>query len=315
MILSMKRIITGATGLVGKAVTRSWIRSGHQVIAVGRSRQKLESMFGAAVRAVDWDDLRELTAGEVKDVEVVLNLAGANIADQRWTAKRKKEILLSRLNATQMACAFCAHHHLTLFNASAVGIYGMQKLFPEGLPEPLDENSNLLVDENDFLSMVCRKWEEGTSQASEQGLRVVHLRFGVILDKKEGAFPKMLLPFKLFAGGPLGSGKQPVPWVALEDVVKAIDFLCAQKNISGPVNIVSPGCLRQKELAKAIGKAVHRPGWVPAPGPILKIILGEMADQLLLNGQHVSPKVLQNNGFEFKHKTIDDLLDSFKMRM
>jgi uncharacterized protein (TIGR01777 family) len=311
----MKRIITGATGFLGAAVTRHWIRSGHKVIAVGRSRSKIQSMYGASVRAVDWNDLNEWAAEDVKDVDMVLNLAGANIAAKRWTPQRKEEILSSRVNVTKKTAAFCARYRLTLFNASAVGIYGMQETSSRGLPEALDEGSTPLVDDSDFLAMVCRKWEAATASVRERGCRVVQLRFGVILDAREGAFPKMLLPFKLFMGGPLGSGKQPVPWVSLNDVVKAIDFLCGHRDISGPVNIVSPGGLLQKDLAQAIGRAFKRPGWVPAPGFALKIILGEMAESLLLNGQHVRSKVLMNHGFEFEHKTIDEFLKSLKIKI
>jgi len=311
----MKRIITGATGLIGKAVTRNWIKRGHEIIATGRSQSKIESMYGASVRAVEWGRLNELTAEDIKDVDVVLNLAGANIAQKRWSPKRKDEILASRVDATSRAAEFCAKHELTLFNASAVGIYGLQKASANGLPEALDESTKCSVGDNDFLAMVCRKWEEATAPAHAQGCRVVYLRFGVILDGKEGAFPKMLLPFKLFAGGPLGSGGQPVSWVSIEDAVRAIDFLSENNDIFGPVNIVSPGCLQQKKMASAIGRTLSRPGWVPTPPFVLKMALGEMADQLLLNGQNVRPQVLLSNNFEFKHKTIDEFLESFKMNI
>jgi uncharacterized protein (TIGR01777 family) len=246
-------------------------------------------------------------------VDIVLNLAGANIAEQRWTPRRKAEILESRVGATRRSAEFCARHGLTLVNASAVGIYGMHRTFA-GIKDESDPPS-ATPEKKDFLAMVCRQWEEAAAPARAGGCRVVHLRFGVILDAKEGAFPKMLLPFKLFMGGPLGGGNQPVAWVSLQDAVKAVDFLCVRTDIAGPVNVVSPGCLPQKELAKAIGKAMRRPGRVPTPGSVLKIVLGELAESLLLNGQRVHPKVLLESGFNFEHKTIDDFLKSLKIKM
>ena len=307
----MKRIITGATGMVASAVLRQWVTSGHKVLAVGRSRGRIAALYGAQVRALEWEDLAALSGDETKDVDVVLNLAGASIAEKRWTPQRKEEILNSRVDATRRAAEFCARHGLTLMNASAVGIYGMHKAFGRGL----DEAAPAASASNDFLAMVCRKWEEAAAPARAKGCRVVHLRFGVILNAEEGAFPKMLLPFKLFMGGPLGSGNQPVAWVSLRDAVKAIDFLCSRPDIAGPVNVVSPGCLTQKELARAIGKAVHRSGRVPTPGFILKIVLGEMAGALLLNGQRVLPNILLESGFKFEHKYIDDFLKSLKMKI
>lgn len=297
--------------MVAAAVARRWVTGGHKVIAVGRSRAKINSMFGATVRALDWDDLNGLTTEDVRGADVVLNLAGANIAEKRWTPQRKVEILNSRVEATRRAAEFCAEHGLTLMSASAVGIYGMHKTFGGGM----DEAASAASADNDFLALVCRKWEEAAAPARAAGCRIVHLRFGVILDAREGAFPKMLFPFKLFLGGPLGSGAQPVAWVSLPDVVKAIDFLCARPDIAGPVNIVSPGCLTQKELARAIGKVLRRPGWVPTPGFVLKIILGELAGSLLLNGQRVLPNILLESGYKFEHKSIDDFLKSLKMKI
>jgi uncharacterized protein (TIGR01777 family) len=298
-------LVLGATGFVGSAFVRSLINEGFKVSVVGRSLERINKLFSQQVEAFRWNQFSQGNLND-KDFDCVINLAGASIADKRWTSKRKEEILNSRVIATQTAARYCLKKKITLLNASAVGIYGHQNISKNGLGPALEENAPRPVDNaDDFLSSVCRDWEEETEILKKSGIRVVNLRFGVILGKEGGALKKMAIPFHLFAGGPIGSGYQAVPWVSLDDVVRAIEYVMEHDNISGPVNVVAPHCLTQKELGHALGKALKRPSFVPTPGIILKIILGQMAEELLLNGQHVYPKKLIDEGFEFKHPTIE----------
>ncbi|MFT5387763.1 MAG: hypothetical protein ACI9E5_000898 [Candidatus Omnitrophota bacterium] len=304
-----KIIILGATGFVGKALTERWIRANHQVICVGRSKEKIKKLFLNKVEALDWDAFKASKI-DLSGLTCVVNLAGAGIADKRWTSKRKTEILSSRVNATNHAVRFCLKHKVPLINASAIGIYGLQEVNKNGLPSKLDEDSvTFSVDsQSDFLLEVCQAWEEGTRPLKKAGIRSVNIRLGVILGRKGGALAKMALPFYLFAGGPIGSGYQPVSWISLTDVCRAIDFVIESKKLEGAVNLVAPHCVTQKELGNVLGKVLNRPSFMPTPGFILKLILGQMADELLLNGQHVYPKKLVDEGFTFNHPMIIDAL-------
>lgn len=307
----LKRMIVGATGFIGKRIVNQWLAEDIKVIVLGRSKEKIEKEFDQRVLAISWEEFPHQFPISTDDIEVVVNLAGANIADERWTRKRKDLILSSRITATEKIVSFCLNHNITLFNTSAVGIYGFQKGVKDGLPPVLDEDSNNFGDvQTSFLASVCRQWEAACQPMINSDIRCVLLRLGVVLDKKEGAYKKMEMPFHLFAGGPLGNGLQPVPWIAVEDVVNAINFLIQHKEISGPVNLTSPQCLTQKKLGKAIGKYLHRPSFIPTPGFILKVVLGEMADELLLNGQHVVPSKLNQANYPFLKPSIEDFLNS-----
>ena len=309
---NMKIIIAGATGFVGKPLVDGWIKQGIDVVVIGRSKDKINEIFHSKVHAVTWD---EFNGGKLdpENTECIVNLAGAGIADKRWTTKRKKEILDSRVSATNKIVEYCLQHEVPLLNASAIGIYSQQVISKNGLPPALDEDSPIPVDAKDFLSYVCRPWEYVTEPLKKCGVRTVNLRIGVILGKNGGALKKMAIPFYLLAGGPIGSGYQAVPWISLDDICRSINFLIKNKNIEGPVNLVAPNCVNQRNLAKALGKVLKRPSFIPTPGFILKLALGQMAEELLLNGQHVYPKRLIEQGFKFKHETIDDaLIDIYK---
>ena len=305
----MHRIIAGGTGLIGTELIHHWLAQGHQVTIISRSTEKVRKIFQNRVNAVDIDSLKpEL----FHQADVVVNLAGAGIADKRWSEARKQEILNSRIHVTQKIVkllTMLGQNAPPLFNASAIGIYGLQQQVSNGLPIKLDENTP--IDWNsapDFLSHIGHEWEKATQPATASGIRVVNLRFGVVLSKKGGALPKIVQPFYFFLGGPIGTGQQPFSWVAIEDVVRAIDFLLPKKEMTGPVNIVAPGCTTQQELARAIGKIIGKPCVVPTPGFALKLVFGEMADELLLEGQHVYPTRLLESGFTFSYPEIESAL-------
>jgi hypothetical protein len=302
----MKIIITGATGFIGQALVKRMLAAGHQLIIVGRTIDKIKQIFGATVQAITWDTL---TVDIIAGTNAIINLAGAGIGEQRWSAKRRQEILLSRTQTTQQLAQLCAQlgaRAPLLLNASAVGVYGLQPTLPQQLPPALDENTVINFQQApDFLAKVARAWEAAAKPAEATGTRVVYLRFGAVFAEHGGALPRMAFPFKLGLGGPIGSGKQPFSWVTLKDVINAIEFLLARADVKGPVNIVAPHGVTQKQLATALGKALHRPALMPTPAFLLKLIFGEMAQELLLNGQHVMPKRLLELGFKFQYPTIE----------
>ena len=305
----MKIVIAGGTGFIGKHLTQHLLTNKHEVTILGRSVNKIKNCFNDKVIALSWE---QLTPDILSDQQLIINLTGATIGEKRWSAKRKQEILTSRLKATSILAALCAElkeQSPTLFNTSAIGVYGLQKSQANTLPPAFDETTKINFSEApDFLSEVGRKWEQACQPAIDANVRVVKMRFGVVIDKSGGAFKQLALPFYFGLGGPIGSGQQPFSWVSLTDLIRAIDFLIEHKEISGPVNIVSPGCVTQKELATAIGTALHRPSFIPMPGFILKFIYGQMAEELILKGQHVKPNKLIAAGFKFKHETLLSVL-------
>lgn len=308
----MKIIIAGGTGFIGQALVKHYLDANTRCVVIGRSRDKIKKIFSSAVTAVSRDQLHEQGLQEIKTADLVINLAGENIGEKRWTAARKQEILNSRIIPTHRIAALCAtlgKNSPPLFNASAIGVYGLQQSAPTGLPTALDEQT--VLDFNnppDFLAEVARAWEMATGPAKSAGVRVVNMRFGVVLGKNGGALKQLKMPFSLFVGGPIGSGKQPFSWIAMTDLVRAIDFVFAQSDISGPVNMVAPQTVTQQQLAQELGKVLHRPSIMPTPAAILKIIFGQMADELLLRGQHVYPSLLLQRGFQFTYPTLGPAL-------
>ncbi|MCA9400140.1 MAG: TIGR01777 family oxidoreductase [Candidatus Omnitrophica bacterium] len=301
----MTLAIAGGTGLIGKAIVQNWLSQGKKVLVLGRSKERIQKVFANNVEAVTYDECAAAPEQYFREVACIVNLAGANIADKRWTASRKASILNSRVKITKHISAICAklaYQKITLINASAVGVYGLQPLLATGLPERLDEGTPLLQEHAEtFLEKVCFAWEEATRAAKDAGVRVVNARLGVVLAKEGGALQKMALPFYMFAGGPMGSGRQALAWISLKDVIRAMDFLLEEGGISGPVNLVAPECLTQKNFAGVLGRVLHRPSFMPTPGVILKIALGQMAEELLLNGAHVYPARLIQAGFTFQY--------------
>lgn len=307
----MKIAIAGATGFIGERIVNHWLGLGHEVIVIGRDKDKINKIFNGKVSPLSWDELKE-DEPLLSDCKVLVNLAGAGIADQRWSESRKDEILNSRTRVTNKIVEYCTKRKdssISLLNASAVGIYGIQAQEKIGLPVRLDETSSVAPENaGDFLSFVCRAWEEATLPAKQAGVRVVNMRFGVVLGKTGGALAKMALPFKLFAGGPLGRGGQPLPWIMIDDLISSIDFVIENKEMVGAVNMTAPECLAQRDFAKILGKVLHRPSFIPTPGFAMKLLLGQMATELLLEGQNVYPKKLIYAGFQFQYPTAEGAL-------
>ncbi len=290
----MQIVITGGTGTIGRRLVEALLRHGDVVTVVSRQAHRPADL-PAKINFAQWDGQTAAGWGHlVAGVDAVVNLAGAGIADEKWSETRKKEIQESRVKAGQAvveAISAAAVKPKGLIQASAVGYYGPHN------------NGTLLTEESspghDFLAQVCQAWEASTEPVEALGVRRVVIRSGVVLDMMGGALPKMVMPFRFMAGGPVGSGQQWLPWIHYYDEVEAIRFLLQTEAARGPVNLTTPTPLRSRDFAKAIGKAMHRPAFTPAPAFVLKNVFGEMST-VLLDGQQAVPKRLQEWGYRFK---------------
>lgn len=283
-------VIAGATGMLGSALCAFLTRGGHQVVRLVRGAPR-------AAGDVTWDpDAGELPAGALEGADVVVNLAGENVAGGRWTTERRRLILESRTRSTGLlaeAVAALARKPRALVNASAIGIYGDRG------DEVLDEGS---AAGRGFLADVCRAWEGATEPAERAGIRTVKARFGVILAREGGALAKMMTPFKLGAGGPIGSGRQWMSVVDRDDAVAAVHAAALDDALSGPVDVVCPEPIRQADFARALGHALHRPAILPLPAFAVKAAMGDMGEEMLLASQRVVPRRLGEVGFTFAHR-------------
>lgn len=291
----MNILIAGASGLIGQALKKEAESKGHTVSTLGRSAT-------GRVRSFTWDpDNNFIDKEAFKNVDTIINLSGDNIANGRWTKEKKEKILSSRINSTSLlveSLKSIEHKVTTLINASAIGYY-------QSSLETQDEDSK---PGTGFLQEVCKAWETEANRAKEIGIRVVTTRIGVVLSKNGGALQKMLLPFKLGLGGPLGNGTQYMSWISLSDVVRSFIFIAENINISGPVNLCSPNPSTNLEFTKTLGKALKRPTIFNAPSFILNLILGEMAESLLLSSSRIVPNKLHQAGFIFKNPNLLEYL-------
>jgi uncharacterized protein len=288
----MKILVTGSTGLVGTALASALTRDGHTVCRLVRP----QSVASGGTREgfdVAWNPATGELGGAAVGGDAVVNLCGASIAGGRWTKGRKELLRTSRIDTTRAlvnALAKMNARPRVLVSASAIGIYG-------------DRGDEVLTEESrpgtGFLAGLAREWEAEALKAEALGIRVVLARFGIILARHGGALAKMLLPFKLGAGGRLGSGKQWMSWITLEDVVGIVRFAIENGAARGAMNVVAPGAVQNAEFTKALAKALHRPAIFPAPASALRLALGEMADALLLSSQRVAPQKLQQLGYSF----------------
>jgi uncharacterized protein (TIGR01777 family) len=298
----MKILVTGSTGLVGTALVSELKQAGHTVCRLVRPGTRAEAMRGVPGFDVAWNP----ATGELGDAAVgadaVVNLAGASIAEGWWTAQRKKVLRSSRVDTTHAlvgALAKMAARPRVLLSASATGYYGNRG------DEILREESQ---PGTDFLGEVAREWEAEAEKAEALGIRVVRARFGVILAKRGGALPQMARPFRFGAGGKIGNGQQWMSWISLEDVVAIVKLALENGAVRGAVNVVSPQPVRNAEFAAALAHALHRPAIFPAPAFALRLILGEMADALLLSSQRVVPEGLEKLGYKFIHSDLSETL-------
>ncbi|MBM6616468.1 TIGR01777 family oxidoreductase [Bacillus suaedaesalsae] len=297
----MKIAIAGGTGFVGKALTKSLVQRGDEVLILTRN---IPSIKEEGVRYVKWLGESSTPEYDLNGVDAIINLAGESLNSGRWTEARKERIYNSRIHATReivRIIGIMKNKPSTLINASAVGYYGISRT--DTFTEEIAQHSQ------DFLGEVVWSWEEEARTVEQFGVRVVFSRFGVILGKDEGALPRIVLPYKLFAGGTVGSGKQWLSWIHVDDVVGMILFAITHDQITGPLNVVSPSPVTMKEFGKSVGKVLRKPHWLPVPGFALKLLLGEMSI-LVLEGQKVLPKVAEQHGYKFIYSTIDEALEN-----
>lgn len=307
----MRVIITGGTGMIGSALSEDLARAGHEIIALSRSPDKHRGDVPPGVELAAYDGKSaEGWAHLAEGADVIVNLAGESIAGEgfppaRWTAAKKRRILQSRLDvgaAVVDAVRRAASKPRLVIQSSGVDHYGWRG--EEVVTESTEPGDT-------FLARVTIDWERSTEPVEEIGVRRCIIRSGIVLNERSGIFPMLVMPFRFFAGGPLGSGEQYYSWIHIEDEVRAIRFLIENERCSGPYNLVSPRPVKQKTLARVIGGAMGRPSFVPAPAPVLRLMLGEQAG-LVLKGQRAIPKRLVDEGFAFKYRepeqAVKDLL-------
>lgn len=295
----MKIAVTGSSGLVGEAVVQYFREQKHDVVRVVRHNSKTQDKS-----AVSWNlKQRNIDTAPLEGCDVVIHLAGANIADKSWTPQYKHEIFDSRVSSTAFlseALAGLKNKPKLLLSASASGFYGNSSV-----DDIKDESSPV---GSGFLSDVCKEWEKATFAAEEAGIRVVHMRIGVVLAPQATIIKKMLPPFWLGLGGNIGSGKQPFSWIGLEDMAPMMLFCIEHEDISGPVNFVAPQPVSNAEFTKVFGKVLKRPTIFPLPAVVVKTLMGEMGETLLLGGVMVQPKRFLDAGYQFKHATLESSL-------
>jgi uncharacterized protein (TIGR01777 family) len=292
----MKILISGSHGLVGTALIKSLASEGHEIL-------RLVRYAPSSVQEIEWSpDRYSIALARLEGFDAVVHLAGESIAEGHWTDEKKKRIRESRVKGTRLlgdALANLSRPPKTFLCASAIGYYG-------------DRGDEILTEAsapgNDFLSAVCVEWEKATALASEKGIRVVNCRFGIILAENGGALKKMLPPFRMGVGGKIGSGKQWMSWIALDDVVRGIKFALANDSVKGPVNFVAPAPVTNARFTKTLGRVLSRPTLFPIPAFGVRLLFGEMADALLLSSQRVEPALLQTSNFLFQYSQLEAAL-------
>ena len=298
----MRIVVAGGTGFIGRPLCLSLSRAGHQVILLTRRGNDARRLFGTTVIPVEWNG-RHRGAWEqfLEGTDAVINLAGAPIADARWTTARKQVLKDSRILTTRLlveAMAGRRQQPHTLISASGIGYYGASDddILDEAAPRG-----------QGFLADLCVAWEAEALRAAARGVRVVLLRTGMVLEQDGGALAKMLWPFRLCVGGPVMPGTQWVSWIHRDDYIGLVHWALQTRTVSGPVNAVAPAAVTMHELCRTLGRVLHRPSWAPVPGVALNLLLGEMAT-MLTTGQRISPGKALDGGFVFRYPVLTSAL-------
>jgi len=299
----MRIIIAGGTGMIGRPLVKELADCGHQILVITRKTNRVHSTD--QITYIPWLFLKsEKIGNEFSNVDAVINLAGENLGSQLWSQKRKNALISSRVEASNKLVDAIKNHRISpkvFIQASAIGYYG--------------KNIDLSITEDDkpgadFLSEICLRWETTSQPVENLGIRRLIIRTGVVLSPDEGAFKRLLLPIRLFVGGPLGTGAQQISWIHLKDELAAIQFLLENENCQGIFNLTAPNPLSNKEIGKMLAGHINRPYWLPTPGFLLRLVLGEMSD-VVLDSQKVLPKRLLEAGFSFKYPDFGKALESF----
>jgi uncharacterized protein (TIGR01777 family) len=298
----MQIVVTGGTGFIGRPLCAALCQAGHQITLLTRRKDDAQRSCGSSVTVVEWNG-REVGAWEkcLDSADAVINLAGAPIADGRWTEARKQLLTESRVLTTHLlveALSRRPRKPCTLINASGIGYYGA------GDDRVLNEGA---ARGQGFLADLCLAWETEALRAAEFGVRVVMLRTGMVLEQDGGALPKMLLPFQFFAGGPIMPGTQWVSWIHRRDHIGLIQWVLTTSSLSGPVNAVAPEAVTMNRFCEVLGRVLHRPCWLPVPGFVLHLALGELGT-LMTTGQRVNPAKALSEGYVFHYPTLEPAL-------
>ena len=294
----MKILITGASGLIGKSLQEALTEKGHELLLAGRSEPN-------APNKIKWTIEGGFSQSErLEDLDAVIHLAGENVSGLRWTDEKKKAIRDSRIVGTRSvveAFAKLNNKPKTFLAGSAIGFYGdrgdeeMTEASPSG---------------DTFFAEVCRDWEAESAKAEDLGIRTVMLRTGIVLSRDGGALAAMLTPFKLGVGGVVGSGKQWMSWISLEDEIRAIEFALENERIRGPLNLTAPNPATNEQFTKTLGEVIHRPTILPLPEFAVNLVFGEMGDALLIDSTKVLPQRLTDAGFKFRHTDLKNALEN-----
>ncbi|VDG93759.1 Epimerase family protein SA0724 [Lysinibacillus sphaericus] len=299
----MNILVTGGTGFIGSKLIDLLKSKGHTLTVLSRSESKEEN----GVHFVQWLHKNSKPEQELPPPDAIVNLAGVSINDGSWSEEHQKKIYESRMEATDELLRILETQNWkpsVFVNASAVGIY------PTSESHVYTDNSPEIA--HDFLGKTVHDWEQKASRMKQYGTRVVYTRFGTVFGKVGGALPLISLPYKLFAGGPIGSGQQWISWVHIEDVTRAIHYAITVPSLEGPVNVTAPAPVRMSDLGKAIGAVMHRPHWLPVPSIAMKLALRKKS-KLVLEGQHVLPEKLLESEFTFKYPAIRPALENILM--
>ncbi len=293
----MKILISGASGLIGKALTDYLTIQGHDIFSLQRKSPSATPY---------WDiEHNIITLEKSLRIDAVIHLAGESIVEGRWNKRKKDKIANSRIKGTKLLADYfskAAHKPKVFISCSAIGFYGNRQ--DETLTEQSEKG-------NSFLANVCQEWENAASSAAQAGIRVVYLRLGMVLSAHGGALQKMVLPFKMGLGGIIGNGRQYVSWVAIHDVARAVNHIIKNETIEGAVNIVSPNPVTNSTFTKFLGQTLHRPTFLPLPSFLVKLFFGEMAEELLLASAKVMPQKLLTSGYIFKYPELTIALKKY----
>jgi hypothetical protein len=301
--MGQKIVMIGATGFIGSALTEMLLVENELVIFSRKKYEVQKTDSSKKIRFVSFADSDEILLPAMEGCKVIINLAGAGIGDHRWSTNRKKEILESRVKTIQQLANLLHRINLcveTIIQASAIGYYGFSetKVFTEE-----DESGK------GFLAEIARKWEKAANDLNPFTKRLIIMRLGVVLSGSSGAFPKMIAPFKFYIGGKLGTGKQWLSWIHLNDVLGAVYYFIDNQQCEGVYNLVSPKAVTNADFAKMVGKCLHKPAIFPTPSFLIKLALGQMGEELLLKGANVLPKRLTDAGFNFRFHKMEEALE------
>lgn len=304
----MRIIIAGGSGFIGRMLVPALMDSGNDITVIGRNKNKLCSVFPQQVHNVEWNNLSSLDA---KNYDAIINLTGANIAEKRWSNQVKNDIISSRVNSVLSLIEWCkqssgAMPHL--YNASAVGYYGLQSNMPKnGLPYTEDSHFKNAADDS-FSCRIVNEWEAAARQAENSKIPLTLMRFGVVLHRGEGMLKQLEFPAKYGLSAVLGTGSQPISWISSDDLINAIQFLLTHPEMTGVVNLVAPEVVTQQRFNKCLASVMNRPTFLYMPAWLVRGLFGQMGQELLLSGQSVSPHRLSSHQFQFKYPTLDEAL-------